>query len=547
MTTNKLKQVKSRSGFSINITTLVILLAVYYTVVFNFPILEKFYQLSDSDLPLYLVSYILLISAFVIIFTLLAWPYLFKVVLIPLTLTSALSFYASLKYSVMFDYTMIENIFETHSGEAVSYINTTAILYFVGFGLLPTLLLFKVKITYSNTLLKTLFLKGVSLCGAIAVILLIAVFYYKDYASIGRNNAYLNKMINPAHAYNTYKYIKRHYLTKPMQYLPLGEDARMIGAMNNKPTLMIFIVGETARSQNIAYNGYQRNTNPYTQGLGLISFQNVATCGTATAVSLPCMFSNMSRSEYNKNRAINQDNVLDVLTHAGVKVDWVENDGGDKGVAQNIHKITINKDQNKDLCNKSSCFDEVMLRQLPELIEQAPKTDKLIALHLIGSHGPTYYQRYPKDKARFTPACEQSDIENCSDQEIVNVYDNTIAYTDYVIAQTIEQLKRYQAQYNVALFYISDHGESLGENGFYLHGTPYVVAPNQQTQVPWFIWASNDYYNGKGINKSCLQEVARTNKLSHDNLFHTLLGFYGVDTQSKIENLDIISGCKLQS
>ena len=539
------KQARFPVRLSTNVTTLVLLLALYYTMVLNFPFLQKFYQLSDYNLALHLVSYILLTCAFIIIFTLLAWPYLFKIILIPLTLTSALTFYASLKYNVMFDYTMIENIFETHSGEAISYLNLSSILYFIGFGLLPTLLLYRVKINYGNTPIKALFLKGLSLCTAIGIIILIAVFYYKDYASIGRNNSYLNKMINPAHAYNVFKYVKKNYLTKPIQYLALGTDAKLIPATNNKPTLMFFIVGETARSQNIAYNGYQRNTNPYTENMGIISFQHVSSCGTATAVSLPCLFSNMDRSNYNKQRAAKQDNVLDILTHAGVDVQWIDNDGGDKKVAKNITNHSIDKEKNHDLCNKNSCYDEVLLHQLPGLIAKEPSKDKLFALHLIGSHGPTYYQRYPKNKTLFKPACERSDIENCSDQEIINVYDNTIAYSDYVIAQAITLLKQYQEQYNVALFYLSDHGESLGENGLYLHGTPYIIAPQEQTQVPWFMWASDEYFNSKKIKKSCLEESAVNDVVSHDNLFHTLLGFYGVETTQRQRVLDITAHCKL--
>lgn len=542
---NFIKKIKAKKKFSLNVNILIILISLYFAVVLNHPIIQRVYELSEYNFPLYLVSHLLLTCAFIIIFSFLAWPYLFKIILIPLILTSALTFYASLKYNVMFDYSMIENIFETNSGEAFSYVNWSSTLYFIGLGIFPALLLLKVKIVYSNNILKTLFLRAVLLCSMILVIALIASFYYKDYASIGRNNSYLNKMINPAHAYNTYKYIKKTYLTKPMEYLHLGQDAKLLPSINDKPTLMVFIVGETARSKNIAYNGYQRNTNPYTENMGIISFLNVESCGTATAVSLPCLFSNMSRSEYNKQRAINQDNVLDILSNAGVEVSWIENDNGHKRVAQNLNLIEINKDNSKGLCNKTSCFDEVMLPLLPGLIEQSPGKNKLIAMHLIGSHGPTYYQRYPADKALFKPACERSDIENCSDQEIVNVYDNTIAYTDYVIAQTITQLKQYQEQYNVALFYLSDHGESLGENGLYLHGTPYVVAPEEQTHVPWFMWASDNYFKNKKISKTCLQQNALKSGVSHDNLFHTLLGFYGVSTQQKKDTLDITANCRL--
>ena len=538
---------RSEMDFSVNINLVVLFVAAYFAFVFNHPVLEKFYELSGYNLPIYLVSHILLFAVFTIIFSLFAWPYLFKLVLIPLIITSALAFYASIKYNVMFDYAMMENIFETNTGEASSYINFSAAIYFIILGIIPTLLLFKVKITYGKSFLKMLSFRIMLLVAMAAVIGIIALFYYKDYASIGRNNSYLKKMINPAHAFNSVKYLDKTYLTTPLEYLKLGEDATIKKADNGKPTLMIFVVGETARAQNIGYNGYHRNTNPYTENMGLITFQNVSSCGTATAVSLPCMFSNMSRTNYKKERAVSQDNALDILSHAGVDVTWIDNDGGDKRVAQNVTYIEIknNDEKNSEYCSKGSCFDEVMLNHLPSLIKTEPNENKLILLHIIGSHGPTYFRRYPKDKALFSPACERSDIENCTEEEIINVYDNTIAYTDYILAKTIDMLKAYQENYNVAFFYLSDHGESLGENGIYLHGTPYIVAPKEQTHVPWYMWASDEYFSSHNINKSCLKKIAENEAVSQDNLFHTLLGFYGVTTTERDDELDITANCRL--
>ncbi|TEW54690.1 phosphoethanolamine--lipid A transferase [Psychromonas sp. RZ22] len=542
---NILKSLISLKKFPLYVSTVIFIVSAYFAVVFNHPIIQKVYELSHYDLPLYFASHLLMLSAFIIIFSLLAWPYLFKIIVIPLILLSALAFYASVTYNIMFDYDMMENIFETNTGEALSYVNLSSILAFLVLGVLPAFLLFKVKITYGKSLLKTFFVRALLLFGAIAMIALIAALYYKDYASIGRNNSYLNKMINPSYAFNTGKYINNHYFTTPLEYLKLGEDAKIIPAKNNKPTLMIMVIGETARSQNIHHNGYERNTNPYTENIGLISFQHATSCGTATAISLPCMFSNMERTKYNKNRAVNQDNVLDILDHAGVNIHWVGNDGGDKRVAQNLTKIIPDREKYSDLCDSYTCYDSILLKYLPELINQEPKQNKLIALHLIGSHGPTYSKRYPKDKTLFEPACERSDIEKCSTEEIVNVYDNTIAYTDYLLAEMINTLKKYEDKYNVALVYMSDHGESLGENGLYLHGTPYIVAPKEQTHVPLYMWAPDDYYTTKGIDKSCIQQSALNDDVSHDNLFHTLLGFYGVATQEKQSDLDITAHCKL--
>lgn len=542
MKSTLLKTIKN-PNLSSNMVFLIALLSIYYGFVFNYPIIDKIYILSDNQGIFYFLSPIILTFAFIIIFSLLALPYLFKAIQIPLLLTSSLAFYASLKYNVMFDYSMIENVFETDTGEAFTYVNLGSVSYFIFLGLLPAWIVFKMKITYAKSITREIVNRLLLVIAAVIGILLIAFFYYKDYASIGRNNSYLNKMINPAHAYNSFKYVKRTYFTKKLNYKIIGQDASLESSTNEKPTLMILVIGETARSQNIFYNGYARNTNPYTQDMGIISFQDVSSCGTATAHSLPCMFSNMNRANYNKSRAINQDNVLDVISYAGVDMLWLENDGGDKEVASNFSKIEFTSQDSLDLCDAGSCYDELLLQNIDERI-QKNKGNQFIALHIKGSHGPTYWQRYPESKARFTPACNQSDIENCSDQEIVNVYDNTLVYTDYIIARTIKKLAEYSKQYNVALMYISDHGESLGENGLYLHGAPYVIAPEEQTQVPWFIWFGNNYADAKGINKQCLLDKANNDTFSHDNLFHTLLGLYGVETTAKDSQLDIIASCK---
>ena len=520
--------------------SLITIVSLYFAVVFNYPINEKIYELSQGQSLFLFMTPALLTCAFIIIFSLIAFPYLFKSIVVILTITSAMAFYAALQYNTMFDYAMIENVFESNVDEASSYLSGASIFYLIAFGIIPALLLLKVKIVRNVSWSKEIFHRAALMSVAIVGVLLISVFYFKDYASIGRNNSYLNKMINPADAFNTVKYINNTYLTEPLEYVTIGEDAQIIPAKNGKPTLMVLLVGETARAQNSTYNGYSRETNPYTKDLGLIAFQNVSSCGTATAHSLPCMFSNMLRTNYNKERANNQDDVLDVLTHAGVKSVWVDNDGGDKAVAKNIEKEMIADNADAQLCNGSSCYDEVLLKGLDQRIQNS-KGDQLYALHMIGSHGPTYWKRYPDNMAVFSPACNRSDIENCSDEEITNVYDNTLVYTDYVIAQTIAKLKTYSDKYNVVMLYISDHGESLGENGLYLHGAPYMIAPKEQTHVPWYIWMSNDYANQKGIDKASVVEKAATGQYSHDNLFHTMLGLYGVKTDAKDNTLDIMA------
>ncbi|EKO3734625.1 sulfatase-like hydrolase/transferase, partial [Vibrio metschnikovii] len=344
------------------------------------------------------------------------------------------------------------------------------------------------------------------------------------------------------------KYLNNNYFITPLPYQEIGQDAQQsaqaIKSAETKPTLVVFIMGETARSQNYQLNGYPRKTNAYTDELPIVSFQDVISCGTATAVSVPCLFSSMTRTNFDRQKADNQDNALDILKRAGISLLWKENDGGDKEVAKNIDIITIDRTQKNQLCNGKTCYDMALLENFEQNVENM-QGNRFIALHLIGSHGPTYFQRYPNDKAAFIPDCPRADIENCSVEQIVNSYDNTILYTDYVLRQTIDKLKALQKNYHTALIYVSDHGESLGENGVFLHGMPYRFAPEYQTKVPLMVWMSPSFQKIKNINYDCLQQSAKkTGIYSHDNIFHSLLGIMDVNTDVYQPELDIFKSCR---
>ncbi len=531
-----------------SMTTLIVVFAAYFGTVMNYPVLKTIFHLSaDVSNPLFAYTAPLLLTCvFIIIFSAFAWPYFFKPIMTFVVLTSAGALYAQVNFDTLFDTTMMESIFETNSSEVSFYLNISTALYVVVFGVIPCLFLWMVRIVPRRTLLGAIGARISILVIALAGIALIGATSYKDYASVGRNNHYLNKMINPAHIFNGAKYLNKTYFTEKLVYQEQGKDAQVPAVSNGKPTLMVVVLGETARAMNFAYNGYNRNTNPYTKDMGLIAFQDVSSCGTYTALSVPCMFSNMTRDTYNKPRAAAQDNALNVLQHAGVDVLWIDNDGGDKGVADKLPYISIDASLKNNDCNGSTCFDVAMMTDAKKFIDDGSH-NKLLVLHTIGSHGPTYWQRYPDAQAPFQPACNRSDIENCDDQQIVNVYDNTLVYTDYVLAQVINELKSVSNDYNVMLTYISDHGESLGESGLYLHGTPYAIAPKEQTHVPWLLWMPEEYAQQKHLDKTCLEQEAQSNSVSHDNLFHSLLGLYGVRSQVRDPKLDITQRCLLNS
>lgn len=540
-----------RLSLSCSKETVTFLTSLYLGTVLNFSFyaqLAAIFKEMATVHPAFIIS-----IPFFVVFTLnlalnlLNWRYLIKPVIILLLMSSAAVSYAMIKYSVVFDRDMIQNIFETNVAEAHAYINASSITAFALFVIPPIFLLLNTKLQYGGFWREQV-RRLASMVVSVVVIAIIALFFYKDYASVGRNNPQLLSQIVPTYFIrNTYKYIKKAHFSAPVPYTTVGADAaRTRVPTETKPSITVLVLGETSRSANHSLNGYARDTNRYTQQLGMISFKNVSSCGTATALSVPCMFSNLGRSNYNEQQAKNQDNALNVIQRAGINVTWLENDGGCKGVCDKVTTITINPAEKNAYCNGKTCYDEVFLPELDSLLNKADGKDALIVLHVIGSHGPTYYQRYPAEKRLFTPDCPRSDIENCSTEQLVNTYDNTIAYTDYVISKVINRLDApaLTQKYNTSLLYISDHGESLGESGLYLHGTPYSVAPDTQTQVPMMLWMSPQFIAQRDINAECLKQKAGIQAYSHDNLFHTLLGITGVKTQAKNGELDILAACQ---
>ncbi|URK88364.1 sulfatase-like hydrolase/transferase [Rhizobium sp. RCAM05350] len=293
---------------------------------------------------------------------------------------------------------------------------------------------------------------------------------------------------------------------------------------------------------NFSLNGYDRETNPELKTLGVTNFTRTTSCGTATTVSLPCMFSVYGRKNYSDRKARSTDTLMDVLRRAGVDGYWWDNNTGSKGIADLISFASLTKQKNSKLCKDGECLDDIFLTQLDEKLAGITK-NTVIVLHQIGSHGPAYYLRYPEEFRRFKPDCRTAQLSDCSRDEIVNAYDNTILYTDHNLSEVIKLLKKHQDTVDGAMIYMSDHGESLGENGLFLHGAPYMFAPAEQTHVPFIAWFSDQYAQLTGLDRSCLQTYADA-PTSHDNLFHTVLGMMDVVTKVYNPNLDVFASCR---
>ncbi|MGV8925585.1 MAG: phosphoethanolamine transferase [Ewingella sp.] len=529
--------------------SLTLLLSLYFVFVVNFPILLHFYRILHA-LPAFSIGFaitipLVLFAALNFVFTLFSFRPLLKPFFIIILPVSALASYAMYEYQIIFDRGMIENILETQQSEATSYLNISVVLWFLLTGVLPAVLLFFTPVKYEKTALQRLGVRLLSMVLSLLVVASVAGVYYKDYASVGRNNRTLNLEIVPTnYLYSAFQYYNHRYFTHTGPFQNIGNDAKRVQQPGQKPTLLFLVIGETARAQNQSYNGYDRPTNEFTQKVSDVAyFSHTSSCGTATAVSVPCMFSNMKRVDFDNNRARNSEGVLDIVQKAGVSVFWKDNDEGCKGVCDRVSNEIISTTKDGKYCDGDTCYDMALLNNIDADIKNDGKST-LIALHLIGSHGPTYYKRYPPEFRTFMPDCPRSDIENCSHEQLVNTYDNTLHYTDYVVSQIIEKARQYQDKYNVAVIYLSDHGESLGENGLYLHGTPYSIAPAEQTHVPMLFWLSPGYVEANGINLQCLKHKGTQANVSQDNLFHTVLDAMNVQTSELDPQLNILRDCK---
>ena len=523
------------------------LTCAYITLILNFPFLQKATQaivgLAQYNLFFLLSLPLFLFMVIVIMHSLFAWKGLTKPILIATVIVSAALFYATLSYGIVFDYGMVQNAFESDTAEALSYVNGHAAVFVLVFGVLPAVVIGLVSINYKPAL-SELASRCKLVLSSILVIALIASVFYSDYAAVGRNNKPLIGYITPYKMIDgAVKYIKHHYLYPPLVFTQL-DAAPTIHRTDSKKHVTVMVLGETARAQNFSYNGYSQNTNQYTAHEKLISFSNMHSCGTATAVSVPCMFSRLNHTEYDNRQANAQQNVVDIIAAAGADVLWISNNNGScKGVCKRVPSIQIIPQESHPLCDGEFCFDEVLLEPLNAKLSTLTHENTLIVLHMIGSHGPTYYKRYPQTQRTFTPDCPRSDIQNCTDEALMNTYDNTIAYTDYVLEKVITSLKRaaIDTEVNTSLIYVSDHGESLGENGIYLHGLPYSFAPESQTHIPMLLWAGEE---NTDLALDCIAAVKDT-YLSHDNVFDILLGMMAVSTVSYSQPNDPFSPCNL--
>ncbi|MCH4901043.1 phosphoethanolamine--lipid A transferase [Pseudomonas sp. B707] len=515
---------------------------------FNFVLWQHLVDITAADgkgIAMRIAFGVMIFAAYNIVLTLLAFRPVLKPVVTLLFMVSAGVAYFMSQYGVMIDAGMFRNFAETNATEVRDLLSLKLLAYIVFLGVLPSWLLWKVPVNYRRWH-RELLSKVVVSVASIAVIGGVALANYQGLSSLFRNHHEIRLMLVPSNYIGASAgYLREQVASVHQPFVTIGEDAQRNAAVQNHPrkSLTVLVVGESARAENFGILGYGRDTTPkLDKEAGLIAFTDVHSCGTETAVSVPCMFSNMGRKDYDASKAKNEEGLLDVLKRAGIDVIWRDNQSGCKGTCDRVTLQDVSNLKDPALCANSECRDEILLQGLQSFIDHLDK-DTVLVLHQMGSHGPEYFKRYPKEYEHFTPVCESNALNNCSRESIVNGYDNTLVYTDHVLSSLIDVLRSNQDKVDTAMLYLSDHGESLGEYNLFLHGTPYMLAPEQQKHVAMLAWFSDSYQKSYSVDTHCLQ-MSRDKPLSQDNLFHSMLGLLEVQSKVYQPDLDMFAGCR---
>lgn len=528
--------------------TLAFLLAIYVAVVLNRPFWQKFLQeVEPQRLNDWLfvgaagVSAVLL--AYLVLLALSLKPLLRLLVFVLLPVTAAASYFMS-EYGIVINAQTARNVFETDARETGDLITLGLAGYVFFLGLVPAVLFSLVPwVKRSWREDATAKLKFAAAAATVCVAVLLPI--WGNLLSLGRAHRDLRMMLMPVNYISALSsYWQRQGRGHAKTIAPYGEDAHRLASGSSRKSLFVIVVGETARADHFALNGYPRPTNPeLSKTADLINYRNAYSCGTDTAQSLPCMFSGLGRDKFTNAKAEAQENLLDILKRAGIDVVWRENQAGCKGVCARVTTETLTGHKVPTFFPSSENYDDVLVDGLEERIASL-QNDTVIVLHMMGSHGPAYWKRYPPQFETFAPACKDAQFSRCELRTIINAYDNTIVYSDHVLGRLIGVLTK-AADHGVdaGMLYVSDHGESLGEHGMYLHGMPYLLAPDAQIHVPMLVWLSPSMRESRGISLNCLLDGAGK-RVSQDNLFSSVLGIMQIDTRVYDRSLDLFAVCR---
>jgi len=528
---------------------LIAAVALFIIAVDNDPLWQAAWRATQNDehrLGILATLFALVFVPLTVTMSIAVGTKLLRVVAALLLVVAASCGFFMIEYGVVIDQSMIRNAVETTVLEATPLLSGAYFWHVFLYGVLPAVVVLFAPLGRLGWRANVAVRFGTAAFG----VALLATTLYVNYAAaafFGRENDGLRLQMNPVYPlYAAATFGVSSDDDVLANRAPLDVRLAAGGPSAGKPALVVVVMGETARADRFSLNGYERDTNRYTRARNVINFPKVVACGTSTAESLPCIFSGLGQAHFAHRAAMARESIVGAMQRLGISTFWRDNSTGCKEVCDEQHFEQRANWTDPQLCDSTGCFDELLLADFDGLLQDRSR-DHLIVLHQRGSHGPAYNTDVPQQAKEYFPECNLPNLRNCDRAAINNSYDNTILYTDYFLSRVIDELDKRSGDFDVAMLYVSDHGESLGENGLYLHGFPYAMAPREQIEVPMLLWASPGFYAARArVDTQCIRRSAQ-HETSHDAIFHTLLPIFRLKSPLYEERLDLLAPCRVNT
>ncbi len=459
----------------------------------------------------------------------------FQLFMLILSISGVTALISALLYGTTMTPDMVRNFLQTDTKEASMYLSVSSVLLFA-FLFIPAILILKNSKSTTVTLEDRFKRLGLSALFLLIGILLL-LSQLQPFSAIMRMDKSMRYMIAPFNVvYSTASTLLRDKNTDAERVRHIVDPNPYATEKPQRATVFVLMIGETARSANWQLAGYGRETTPRLAAMDIINIPKVQACGTSTDVSLPCMLSRIGRRDYDRDRILSEEALPSLLQRSGFNVTWIDNQSGSKGTSDGVKTVKLSDD--KTLCNGSDCMDMAFVLDLKKRLQTVkPGERQVLILHMMGSHGPAYDLRSEDQDKVFGKVCNDPSFRRCSPEEIVNAYDASIRYTDRVLAEVLRTLQS-KKDIDTAFIYLSDHGESLGEGGLFLHGAPYKMAPDEQKIIPMVMWLSDGFKADYAVSQSAIEKAIQK-PVTHDHLYHTVLGLLNIHSMTYESRWDL--------
>ncbi len=499
----------------VSLTTYSLILSVFTLVAYHYPFFSAVTNHTERDFNGTLITgglVILMLSLnfFFYYLMLSVGRFVGKCILAFTFIADAVSFYFIATYNVWITDKMMGNFFNTQYSEASGFLTWQAVLYVFFLGIVPCIFVFAKKVSYAGW-------KQASVNILLSLLISFAVVgaNVKNVLWVDKNSTEIGSLLMPwSCVVNTVRYYsKKHSRNKKEILLP---DARI---STRSKDVCVLIIGESARRKNFSLYGYEKKTNPYTEGDGVHALV-AESADTYTTAGVKAILDHKPSGKL-------YEILPNYMSRNGVDVTWRTSNWGEPPV--HIKKYYKVKDLKEKFPQADGKYDAILLEGLKEEILSNENDKLLVVLHTSTSHGPTYSTKYPKEFEVFTPVCETVEASKSNQQELINAYDNSVIYTDWLIHSVI-QILRDIPQRRACMMFVSDHGESLGEANLYMHGVPARIAPKEQLEIPFIVWCSDDTLS-----------IDDSKEVDQYHVFHSVMSFLGLESPIYNPALDIFA------